>query len=326
MKSIKTSQLYKWMTVMMVSIAMLGASQPVTAQEGANEGCEEFISQSSGNLFGYIIASELPSDDQQNYIWMNSEDDPWDGGPSYGVTYDRNTGIFSGRGWNEGLRVWVDFDMGSSDEAQVLDAEGNPIGGFQWGYWDGEIKGLDNLIYSNNQGGLVPQGTQNADIDGDGNTDFTYTWPYDAQYVSGDSQDDVIVGMGELSFDEVVFGTSSIPNECQEYVDVLANGRSSLHMNECGQEVELTWNTQNIAPGSCETVNNGAPWSSQGARPEVELSGENAGPITEDNSPVYFTLECTGAISGNQVRGLAQVSCGEVVPTGTSNNFEFIES
>ena len=327
MKLKSTKKIYNLLATLLVTAGMLSSGYTASAQS-----CVDYVEQNNGNLLGYIVASDLPSDDQENYIWVNSKDDPWDGGPSYGVSYDSDTGVFSGRGWNEGLRVWVDFDYGTTDEAQVLDSDGDPVGGFKWGYWDGEVRGVDNLTYSNNQGGFTPLGSEDVDVDGDGAPDFTYTWPYDAQYVSGGSSDDVLVGMGELSFDQVVFDISSIPSECQEYVDIVADGRSSLDIGSCGESVELTWSSQNVEAGTCVTVDSGAPWVSQGARSETNLSGENSDAV--EISPALFTLECIGSISGNTVVGRARVSCGDDPSAGTGgtsgastgNNFEFIES
>ena len=326
MTSTHTKKLYNLGITLLVIAGMFSTGSQVTAQS-----CDAYINQDVNNLLGYIVASDLPSSNQDNHIWVSSKDDPWTGGPNYGVSYDRDLGIFSGRGWNEGLRVWVDFDMGTTDEAQVLDSAGDPIGGFQWGYWNGEIKGVDNTIYSTNQGGFITSGTKNADIDNDGTPDGTYTWPYDAQYVSGSSQNDTPVGMGQLDFSQVVFDTSSanIPSECREYVDVLADGKSSKNLSTCSADnVTLTWNSKNIDPGSCTTVSNGAPWVSPGARQEVNLSGENSGTITGKS---IFGIRCLGSITGNQITGNAAVTCGpqsanDDDTSGSGNNFEYIES
>jgi hypothetical protein len=282
--------------------------------------CSTYTEQNNGNLLGYIVASNLPSTNEENRIWVSSTVDPWSGGPSYGVTYDRDLELLSGRGWNEHLRAWVDFDLGTSDQARVTDNEGNPAGGFQWGYWDGLVEALDNLEYSTNVGGFIVYGEQ----------------PHDSQFVSGTGQGDVPVGLGELFFDQVVFDISEveIPDECREYVDLLANGSTSVNLEPCGQTVELVWNSNNVVPGSCQTVDNGAPWLNPGPRDETEFGGETSGLITESNTPNYFRLECEGSISGNPVIGVARVACeedpdegpGPGGPGGSGATFEFIES
>jgi hypothetical protein len=300
-------------------VAVLGVSilPALTANGQAPVNCSEYSNQGIGTLSGYITASNLPSDGDQNKIWVNSDDpeEPWTTGPSYGVTYNSSTSTFSGRGWNEGLRVWVDFDYPSNtDQARVLDANGTPVGGFLWGDWDGNILGLNGLSLINNTG----------------TSGFTGANPYDAQYVSGQASGDVLVGLGELSFDNVTFNTQVIPPECLEYVDVLANGASAVSLPACGTGVGLVWNSSNVDAGSCYYVSNGAPWPNPGsAAASSNMVPLQSGPITTTNSPAYFRITCVGSVTGNEITGTATVSCANNVdedPYNERTPFYFIES
>ena len=271
--------------------------------------CSAYTEQNEGNLVGYIVASNLPSENNNNRIYMSSSDDPWSGGVTYGVTYDRDTRVFSGLAWNEQIG-WIDFDFGGSDEADAL----APNGGFEWGGWEGTIIGLDNVTYSTNDGRFLSSDPG----------------AYDAQYPSGGEEGDVPVGMGSLDFNEVGFDNTLVPPECDEYVDVLANGATSTNLSSCGGTVGLVWNSNNIVPNSCETVDNGAPWNSPGSRADSNTSGESSGAITSGNTPAYFRIQCEGLVTGNTVTGTAIVTCGDDPDpgsgTGTTSGFQFIES
>jgi hypothetical protein len=304
-------------------IAVLGVSIfpafNAYGQTGTN--CTQFGNQGVGTLSGYIVASNLPSDGDQNKIWLSSVDDPWTTGPAYGVNYDNSTHTFSGRGWNEGLRVWLDFDHpGNPDQARVLDSNGTPVGGFTWGNWNGNIQGLNGLS-------LDPDPTVSGFS---GSSGFTGTNPYDVQYVSGQTSGDVPVGLGELSFDNVVYNTQVIPPECLEYVDVLANGASSVSLPTCGSGVGIVWNSNNVVPGSCFAWNNGAPWPNPGASvPDNNMVPVQSGAITTTNSPAYFRVECLGSVTGGSVLGTATVSCSNITDVDPYNErtpFEYIES
>ncbi len=291
--------------VLVIAVAFYGKS--TVAQD-----CSAYENQAIGNLAGYIIATNLPSSGDQNKIWVSSQDDPWDGGPDYGVTYDRNLHLFSGRGWNEGLRVWVDFDFGTSDQARVLDASATPIGGFAWGYWQGQIRGLDGLEYSTN------------------NATFVGPNPFNEQCVSGQCDDDTPIGLGELDFANVEFLEEQVPTECQEYIDVTANNSTNLILSSCGTSVGLKWNSNNVVVGSCHTDDD-APWPNPGASVnETNTTPLASDLITTENSPAYFKIICTGLITNTPVTGTAIVSCTDptdpIDPTDNVHHFDYIES
>lgn len=286
---------------------IVGVSIP-TFYSDAQVDCSTYTNQNIGNLIGYALASNLPSDG--NKIFMSYTDDDWEGGVEYGVKYDRSSGIFSGRAWNETLG-WIDFDvLNDIDKADAL----SPDGSFAWGGYEGTIEGLQTVVYSNNDG------------------TFSAGEAVDAQYVSGQSQGDVQVGMGLLDFSNVTFDPNGnlIPDQCKERVDVLVNGRSSTNIGACNQTASISWNSQQVS--NCQTAGN-APWNNPGARATTS-SGENSGLITSGNSGSLFRIQCTGNLSGDIVMGSAQVRCGaETVCTGSNclenadvNNFQFIES
>jgi hypothetical protein len=276
-----------------------------------------------GNLTGYITVENLPEEDDQNVIWVSSINDPWSGGPSYAVEYNRQLDPprFTGVGWNGALGVWIDFDYGTTDEALVRDSNGdplteydefgNPISGFAWGYWDGVITGLDNVSYSNEDGEFVVTGSN----------------PRSAHCPSGTCEDDVEVGFGDLYFDSLSYNES--PAQCPENVDVFVDGASQVNVS-CNDNVQLQWTTENVVEDSCMMVDNGAPWPASLTNPiaEQELGGIPSGSITTSNSPATFMIQCEGSISGNTVSGQAYVTCGDTTidpPTGDpGNNGEFI--
>lgn len=287
----------------------------VGAQGFETQDCTGFTNQTGGTLSGYIVATNLPQSGDQEKIWVNSENDIWDGGPQYAVSYNPSTQTFSGRGWNETLRVWVDFSYGSNDQARVFDTTNSPIGGFTWGGWNGIIQGLTGLQYN---------ATTNT---------FDGPNPYDSQYVSGQSNGDVLIGLGELLFDNVTMTTTAIPSECLETVNVTANGVSSLNLPNCSSTATIAWNASNVNPGTCTAVNNSAPWPNPGSI--IPNNGSvQSGTFSILNPTVQFRVQCVGTHTGNNVIGIATVNCGNSIigigpgtgPGGTGNNFEFIES
>lgn len=269
-----------------------------------------------GNLDGYITVENLPPEDDQNVIWVSSTNDPWSGGPSYAVEYNRQLDPprFTGRGWNGGLGVWVDFDYGTTDEAQVLDSNGDPISDseYVWGNWDGIITGLDNISYSNEDAAFVVTGDN----------------PRSANCPSGNCGNDVEVGFGYLNFDSLSYNES--PAQCPENVDVFVDGSPQVNVS-CNEDVLLQWTTENVVEDSCMMVENGAPWPASLTNPinEQETGGIASGNITSSNTPATFMVECEGSISGNMVSGQAVATCGDIdPPTGdpdsSGNNGEFI--
>lgn len=280
---------------------VVGVSTPTFYSE-AQVDCSTYGDQNIGNLIGYAIASNLPSD--SNKIYMSSTDDEWTSGEDYAVQYNRELAFFSGRGWNEELG-WIDFDFGTEDQADAV----SPDGSFAWGGYDGNIVGLKTITYSNNNGS------------------FSAGSAYDTEYVSGQSDGDVQVGMGELDFSNVLFDTSeTIPEECREKVDVFVNGRSTADIGICNQTATIAWNSNQVS--NCQTTGS-APWGSTGSK--ADSGSETSGTISSGDSPAYFRLECTGDITGNMITGVAKATCGNIdCPECTSvednNNFEFIES
>jgi hypothetical protein len=268
-----------------------------------------------GNLGGKIIIDNLPEENDQNVIWISSTNDPWDGGPSYAVEYNRQLDPpqFTGRGWNGALGVWVDFDYGTSDEAIVRDSNEDPISDseFLWGNWDGVITGLDNISYSNEDAGFVVSGDN----------------PHSSNCPSEDCGDDVNVGFGDLFFDALSY--IELPAQCPENINIFADGASQVNIS-CNDNVLLQWTTENVVEDSCMMVDNGAPWPASLTNPisEQEIGGVQSGNITSSNSPVYFIIQCEGSISGNTLSDQALVSCGDIPSdpptTDPGNNGEFI--
>jgi len=297
----------KKIAVVLTLSLIVGVSVP-TFQSDAQVDCSTY--QNTGNLTGYIIATNLPEDGQN--IYVNSLTDPWEPDHGYSVSYvttENGGGYFTGRGWNETLG-WIDFDYGTDDEADALSPDGN----FAWGGYTGTIEGLQTVVYSTNTGS------------------FSAGEAKDTEYVSGQSQGDVQVGMGLLDFSNVSRANtpSDADGPCAETIDVLVNGRSSANIGACGQTATVSWNSKNVS--NCQTAGN-APWNSPGSR-GTSSSGENSGLITSGNSGSFFRIQCEGDNTNDIIVGSAQVRCGvdDTCPgpncpdNADVNNFQFIES
>mgnify|MGYP000206325536 CR=1 FL=1 len=320
-------KIFKKKTNMLIVAMLLTASLFLIQSTGLNaQDCSTYEDQNQGNLLGYILASNLPtdSDGHGNKIYVSSFDDIWTSGETYDVSYDRDTNLFSGRGYNRHIG-FVDFDYGTSDQAYAPDAANNSYG---WGDFGAYIFGLDELSYSNN----AEQFLLSGDEDGNGVIDGSETGSgvYNSEYVSGQADGDAPVGLGQLDFSNVDIDTSGVfvPIECQEIVNLSVNGSPEAHINTCGGTVDLTWSiSDQIESGSCVAVSNSAPWINPGSRSNTNILGETSGAI---NDTVNFIFECEGSVSGNTIRDTAKVTCGSTSGGGGSSNtegqFEFIES
>lgn len=312
-------------TSALVLFTSIGVIIPTTTF--AADCADYYTSSSTGALDGYLTASNLPSSENKIYLDSLTGPAPSNGSP-YAVSYNTATGAFTGKAYLQSMDAFLDFDYGTTDQARLMDLAGTYFGGFRTGSWEGEVLGLNNMTYNGTSGVFQTQGTHNVDADGDGTTDFTYSLPYDKQYVSGSSSGDVLVGLGDINFSNATLNstTTVVPTECQETIDLLVNGSNTASVGVCGQQhAELTWVSNNVT--GCTTDQ--GPWISPGSRANQNLTPENSQTITQNE---IFSLKCSGVYSSNTVYGMAQATCSTApsgpagVGTGNTNDFEFIES
>lgn len=279
------------LSLSMMAIAFIGVFSFDTHEVNAQCG----PGGSEGNLSGYATTSN-----GFGPIYMS--DESWEaatGGTSgvdFGVSYDRTTGLWNGRGWNEYIG-WVDF--GGEDSSNTI----NKTATFEeiadnraaWGNWDPIIY-LDeeNLPHGNIPG--VTYASDPGGFEGYGfNGEYTT--------VGGDDSNDVLVGAGTVDFSNVVLFNVA----CTEFVDVTINNASRFYQETCNIDNPLIrWRTTNIIPGTCSVVDNTGLWSGTKSNNGQETGGD----ITDTNSPVTLELECTGSISGDPVIGRAIGVCG----------------
>ncbi len=253
--------------------------------------------ETPGNLLGYALTENLGP------IYMSTES--WNQAypsnqttVSFYVVYDKQTGLWSGRGWNETVG-WVDFSYDVVGKQARFEQPGEAYdnGSDEWGNWPGVIElgitqELDGELitpvqYSNNTGGFIGLGLD-ASLTGGG------TNPSDDEYV----------GAGVVDFSNVQF----VNSDCREYVNLFLNDISVLHSTVCPINApRIKWTSEGVS--NCQTVE--GLWNNPGTRANQNVSGETAtGTINDTNTPVLFSIKCVGQQSGADVYGRAIASCG----------------
>mgnify|MGYP000194205804 FL=1 len=247
---------------------------------------ESCAADSSGNLFGVITSDKIP---EPIYVSL----DTWNADPlglgnslsntDFNVNYDRNLGLWSGRGWNESVG-WIDFDTFSiKKQARVEDVVVNPAA---WGYWDGIID-LKGVSYSTQVGTFTGSG-ESYDYTGD---------PFDPL-------EDVYVGLGQLSFS----GLTYVVSGCIESVNLYLNDTPSLYRTNCPIGIPtIKWTSENVS--NCTT--DVGPWKTTGIKAIENIVGEPALAGLSSGSQI-LKLKCTGIDSNKPVYGTAIMSCGAV--------------
>ncbi len=245
-------------------------------------------SSTSGNLAGHAVTDNLGN------IYMSTE--AWNAAfPSdtttikFSVEFDRETGYFSGRGWNEDAG-WVNFSYDITGREALFEVP--PTDPEDWGNWNGLID-LSNVTYSTSSGSFVGLGSN-------------------AEYTGGDDDDDDLIGAGDIDFSTVTFKDAD--DLCPESVNLFLNNRTILQQTSCDISAPtIAWTTEGITTGTCEIVEGlwGSGQSSGDSITDNNTTGETAsGAITTANSPVSFRIKCTGDTSGDDVYGTAIAKCG----------------
>lgn len=245
--------------------------------------------ETSGNIRGYAMTDHIGA------IYMNTES--WNADPLglgntptsvyFSVSFDRQTGFWSGRGWNAHVG-WVDFgevdpSLSYSKQARFEASAANPQ---SWGGLE-PIIDLSAVSYVNDPGGFVGLGT---------NGDYSIS--------GGSTTLDTPVGARYVDFSNVILDLTV--GDCNERVDILLNGVTTLYREQCPIPAPvIQWTTNDVT--NCIATQ--GLWSGMKGVSGQELA---SGMITESNQPVTFRLSCTGVGSGGTVYGDAIASCGEV--------------
>jgi hypothetical protein len=252
----------------------------------------------NGNLEGYAVMSNIPNGND-NRIYMSTEswndEESTQTGESFGVTYNRQTDTWGGKGWSSEFG-WVDFGEINSNNvtaqrAQFTEMVNDPNG--YWGNWDADID-LSDVDYSSDPGGFSGYGVNGG------------------KTATPDDTLDSPVGVGFIDFSNVVLNNNELP--CNEYVDVTLNNVNILQQENCNIPApRIRWRTTNVVPGTCETV--AGLWQGPTGASKPDDGAENAtGDITATNSPQVFRLKCERQSSpGNYVYGEAYAICGETI-------------
>lgn len=257
--------------------------------------------ETPGNLLGYAITENLGPIYMSTESWNAANpSDPTS--VSFYVNYDKQSGLWNGRAWNETVG-WVDFDYDTLEKEARFESPGEAYdsGSDEWGNWPGVIQLATTQTVSTDSGNIsvtpVRYSTQIGSFTGLG-LDAALTGE------GSDPSEDDYVGAGLVDFANVQF----VNSDCQEYVDLFINDISHLHNSVCPIATpRIKWTSQGVS--NCQTVE--GLWNNPGTRANQNISGENAsGPITDVNTPVTFRIRCVGQQSGADVYGIATASCG----------------
>ncbi len=244
-----------------------------------------------GNLYGYIQTEHLGKIYLSTESWNHDHQDETTDVVFY-TNYDRQLGVWSGRGWNEKIG-WVDFSYDQMHDIVRFEEPGEDYdNGVKdtWGNWRGEAD-LSDVVYAVANGEFHGEGIDRDDDTG-----------------GGDAADSP-VGSGKWFFDHVQFQDSP----CEQSVNLFIGGTPYYYQKECPVQKEnmvIQWTTENIESGTCQSV--AGLWDST-SRPDQNTGTTvhaNA-QVTEDNSPVLFKLRCTGKYSGTDIEGIAVAACGK---------------
>lgn len=258
-------------------------------EKSATPYVEAAICDTTGNLDGWIDTENLGPVFINTQSW-NAENPSNTSSVNFGVEYNRQTGNWSGRGWNS-LVGWVDFSYDQVNKiAQFVIPASNPG---TWGNWKGEII-LSAVSYSPQSGSFSGVGIdQHLDT---GGVDDLITDDY--------------IGSGEWTFDNLSFTGST----CPENVNLFLNGTPFLHNEACPilkNDINIQWTSENVVDGSCTAVGDWNITTSQN-----QYTGVAIHPNTDINQTELFKLECIGEYSGSLVEGVAIASCGTALPAG----------
>lgn len=258
----------------------------------------------SGNLYGYIDTDNLGRIYLSTESW-NDENVGNTTTTNFSVNYDRQMGIWSGRGWAAGTNAtgaigWVDFSYDQVNHKVRFVIPGNDYDNhilYTWGNWNA-IVDLSRVNYSSQNGSFQGLGSDSHQ---------------DTGGIFSDLEDDPI-GSSTWTFDHVQFQDPA----CPEHVNLFLNGTSYLHKNKCDIEKTLIqWTTENVtnctATAGLWTLNTSRPTQNTGTSVHANAS------ITEANTPVIFKLTCTGLSDNQPVVGTAIASCGTLPPCEGDN-------
>ena len=290
---------------LMVASLVFGysATDMTFAQSG---GGTHSCSGASGNLYGYIDTENLGPVYLSTESWndLNGTNTT----VNFSVNYDRQMGIWSGRGWAAGTSAtgaigWVDFSYNQINDEVRFVAPGNDYDNNivdTWGNWTGVVD-LSGVVYSNQNGSFQGTGLD-SHVDTGG---------------VGSETDDDYVGSGEWTFEQVQFQDPA----CPQNVNLFLEGTSRLHRSTCDiNNILIQWTTENVtnctATAGLWTLN--TPRLDQNTGTTTYANN----PVTDANTPVMFKLQCTGAFDNQPVEGIAIASCG-VLPTCEGENCPF---
>lgn len=274
-------KIYTFAGVALASITLL-LSSFLTTPHNAHAQCVG--GSLPGSLGGYILATNISGP-----IYISSEvwnqEHPTSPIDFY-VNYDRNTNLWSGRGWHEELG-WINFDHDVANHKAIVDSvKTNPS---LWGNWDGVID-LSQVHYSNQVARFIGVGTGSS-------------------YTGGGNEKDIMVGLGDLDFSNVSFNPN---NPCGEFINLFLNDTPTLYRTTCPIATPtIKWTSQNVE--NCYPAE--GYWNQPTQRRlENNRHGEKALQGITDSGDSFqekvFRLKCTGKSSKADVYGAAVMRCG----------------
>lgn len=247
-----------------------------------------------GSLQGYILATNIKgpiyiSSESWNQDLATPHHNQTDSPVDFYVNYDRNTNLWSGRGWHEELG-WINFDHDIAGKKAIVESvASNPS---KWGNWDGLIR-LNRVQYSTQVGRFVGMG--------DG-----------SDYTGGGGEKDIMVGMGDLDFSNVSFNPNSV---CNESVSLFLNDTPTLYRSVCSDSFvpRIKWTSENVE-SNCQTAegfwnNPASPRLNENTAGEPASRGLDGG---NEFQQKVFRLKCKGLQSGADVYGAAVMRCGPI--------------
>lgn len=265
----------------------LAFSPEVKAQStiGGGNACSE---DGPGNLYGVIMTTFAGPIYMSTQSW-NDLSGQGTTNTSFYTSYNRQTGLFGGRAWSPYLG-WVDFGYTNQNlmvqkRAEFESPKANPAA---WGNMPYQVD-LSGVVYQSDPGAFVGLGKN-----------------YNFSIVGGTDYYEDVVGAKYLDFSDVVIAQS----DCNEHVDITLNNANVLYQESCSiPRPTIRWTSENVS--DCQTGI--GLWVSPGSRATQNTSGELAsGAITNQNTPVTFTIRCIGNGSGDVVIGSAYAWCGEI--------------
>lgn len=265
-----------------------------------NAEATQSCSGESGNLEGTIMTDNMGDIYLSKESWDTSHpSNPAD--VDFYVSYNTETGVWSGRGWNENVG-WVDFNYDQQGKKvrfvapgeeydRLHDSDPNNDEPVEWGNWRG-VADLSAVSYSVQDGHFYGKG-------------------HDEDGTTGDGDEDETVGSGEWSFEKVNLFDPVCPEQVHLLFNINGTLTSEYHKDTCpigDKSLILQWTSEGVH--DCKSI--AGPWDLI-SRPS-QNTGTDVRNTDEIDGSAVFKMECKGDYTGVNVVTTVSASCGENGP------------